>query len=116
MSFKLIFYETEDGTVPFCTFMDSVDSGHRSKILRDLDLLEKYGNNLREPYTKHLEDGIFELRSIFGHNISRSLFFFYTGNNIIITHGFIKKTRKTPIKELDKAKKYRNDWIRRNSK
>lgn len=35
---------------------------------------------------------------------------------IVITHGFVKKQQKTPQREIDKAKKYRDDWMRRNSR
>ena len=58
-----------------------------------------------EPYSKHLEDGIFELRAQQGNNIARTLYFFRVGQRIVITNGFIKKTQKTPKKELELAKK-----------
>ena len=66
--------------------------------------MEEYGSELREPYSKYLEDGIFELRGKVGNNISRVMYFFYVGNRIILTNGFIKKTQKTPRKELELAK------------
>ena len=59
---------------------------------------------MREPYTKHLDDGIFELRCKLGSNLTRALFFFYIDGKIIITNGFIKKSQKTPPKEIKLAK------------
>lgn len=115
MNFELVIYETEDGEVPFNDFMDELPPKLQAKILRDLDILEKFGNRLREPYSKFLEDGIFELRTILGSDITRTLYFFCIDRKIIITHGFLKKQQKTPQGEIDKAKKYRKDWIRRNS-
>lgn len=56
-------------------------------------------------YSKHLEDGIFEVRGKIGNDISRVLYFFYINEKIILTNGFIKKTQKTPKKEIDLAKK-----------
>lgn len=50
----------------------------------------------REPYSKHLDDGIFELRCKFGSDITRVLYFFYYEGKIILTNGFVKKTQKTP--------------------
>ena len=50
------------------------------------------GNMLREPYSKHLDDGIFELRCKFGSDITRVLYFFYYEGKIILTNGFVKKT------------------------
>lgn len=71
---------------------------------------------LTEPYSKHLEDGIFELRAQQGNNIARALYFFRVGQKIIITNGFIKKTKKTPKSELNLAKKYRTEYIKKVGK
>ena len=116
LKFELEFYEHEDGTVPFNEFMEDLNPKLQAKVLRDLDILEKYGNTLREPYSKSLEDNIFELRTIFGNDITRTLYFFYVGEKIIITHGFIKKQDKTPQREINKARAYREDWTRRHNK
>ena len=113
MTFRLEFYETENGTVPFYEFMEGLSPKLRAKVLRDLDLLELFGNALREPYSSPLDDGIFELRTILGSDITRTLYFFYADKKIIITHGFVKKQNKTPQKEINRAKHYRNDWMRR---
>ncbi|SHJ70142.1 Phage derived protein Gp49-like [Pseudobutyrivibrio xylanivorans DSM 14809] len=88
----------------------------RAKITGDILVLQEKGNAMRAPYTKYLEDGIFELRTKQGSNISRVLFFFYYGGKIILTNGFIKKSQKTPRREIDLAKKYRSDYLERNSK
>lgn len=71
---------------------------------------------LREPYSEYLTDGIFELREKFSSNIVRVLYFFYYDGKIILTHGFTKKTQKTPRREIDKAKKYKQNYIERNGK
>lgn len=54
----------------------SLDKKMRAKILRIIDILEENGNELREPYSKYLEDGIFEIREKVGNDISRVLYFF----------------------------------------
>lgn len=56
------------------------------------------------PYSENIGDGIFELRSIVGNNITRVLYFFMEGNTAILTNGFTKKTQKTPVGEIEKAK------------
>lgn len=60
--------------------------------------------------------GIFELRAKVGTDISRVLYFFYYEGRIVLTHGFIKKTQRTLAGEIEKAKKYRRDYIERHGK
>lgn len=68
---------------------------------------------LREPYSKHLEDDIFELRNKVGSDITRVLYFFVIGETIVLTNGFTKKTQKTPKSEIQKAKDYWNKYLNR---
>ena len=82
-------------------------------MVNTISILQDNGYELREPYSKHLAEGIFELRAKVGSNITRVLYFFYIDKHIILTNGFIKKTQKTPSKEIEKAKKYRADYLRR---
>ena len=114
--FEIIFYEKEDGTMPAQDFLDSLDDKMRAKMILTVDMLKTNGNRLREPYSKPLDDGIMELRAVVGTNISRVLYFFVVGQKVILTNGFIKKTQKTPKKEITLAKKYREDYIERERK
>lgn len=68
---------------------------------------------MREPYSKQIEDGLFELRIKFASDITRIFYFFVVNNRIILTNGFVKKTMKTPKTELALAKKYKTDYERR---
>jgi phage-related protein len=52
------------------------------------------GNNIREPYSKHIENGIFELRIKSSSDIARVFCFFFDKEKIILTNGFIKKAKK----------------------
>ncbi len=112
--FDLEFYSLPDGRKPVEEFLDSLSVKMRVKALDSLDLLEEYGNQLRLPYSKALDDGIFELRIKFSSDISRIFYFFYVGNKIVVTNGFIKKAQKTPASELAKARKYKQDYERRH--
>ena len=81
-------------------------------------MVEGLDNNLVQhtayKVAKNLDsDGIFEIRAKVSSNICRVLYFFYFGNQIILTNGFVKKTSKTPAKEIEKAKRYRKDYIQR---
>ena len=105
------FYETETGAQPAKDFIESLDIKMRAKMIMTIELLQDNGYELREPYSKHLNEGIFELRAKFGSDITRVLYFFYVDQTVILTNGFIKKTNKTPIKEIEKAKVYRADFL-----
>ena len=126
--FEVEFYETTDGDKPAKDFLISLDNKMRAKmasmisLLQEnmrakmasmISLLQENGYNLREPYSKHLSEGIFELRAKVGSDITRVMYFFYIDRRVILTNGFVKKTKKTPLKELEKAKKYRQDYLRR---
>ncbi len=110
------FYQKADGTEPAVDFLKALDDKMRAKMVRTIDLLEIHGCSLRAPESKPLEDGIFELRASFGGNITRVLYFFYAGNTAVLTHGFVKKTQKTPRSEIVRAKEYRTDYLRRKAK
>lgn len=111
--FEVEYYEKSDGTYPAEEFILSQDIKMQTKLFRLLELLELKGNELREPYSKSLSDGIFEIRAIQGNRITRVLYFFVIGKKIILTNGFVKKTQKTPDVEIELAKKYRADYERR---
>ncbi|MCL2062238.1 MAG: type II toxin-antitoxin system RelE/ParE family toxin [Firmicutes bacterium] len=115
-SWVVEFYKKENGEVPVKEFLDTISDDLRRKTLREISLLQEFGNKLREPYSKHLENGIFELRIKFASNISRVLYFFCIDNVIILTNGFIKKTQKTPPQEIEKAVNYKKDYERRYRK
>lgn len=98
-NFKILFYDKPDGSEPAKDFILSMNVKMRAKMLKTIELLSTNGNNLRKPYSEHLEDGIFEVRAKVGSDISRVLYFFVVGRKIILTNGFIKKTQKTPKNE-----------------
>ena len=112
-NFVVEFYESDDGKYPAEDFLRSLDTKMMVKMYGLIGILEERGNMLREPYSKYIEDGIFELRVKVGTDISRVLYFFYVGKKIILTNGFIKKTQKTPKKEIEKAKAYRENYLKR---
>lgn len=109
----LEFYETKDGNKPIEEFMVSLDNKMRTKAIHELMLLREKGNKLREPFSKAMGDGIFELRIQQGGDAARIFYFFFVGSKVVLTNGFIKKTQKTPATELDRAKRYKTDYERR---
>ena len=112
-NFRVDFYRKPDGTKPVCEFFKSLDLKMKAKVIANLHILEEYGNLAREPLSKELDDGIFELRTIEGNNIVRTMYFFDKGKIIIVTNGFVKKQKKTPKSEIELAKQCRLDYHRR---
>ena len=114
--FNVEYYELPNGERPVETFLDSLDLKMRAKALGSIDILAEFGNKLREPYSKAIGKGLFELRIKFAGDITRIFYFFVVNNRIILTNGFIKKTRKTPPGEIALAQKYKADYERRHKK
>ncbi len=109
--FEILFYTKQDGSQPVSDFIIQLDSKMRVKVMRNIELLRTTGHETREPYTKHLRNGIFELRTKQGSDISRVLYFFVIDQKIVLTNGFIKKTQKTPVNEIALAEKYRQEFL-----
>lgn len=89
MKFDVEYYMKADGTHPAEVFILAQNFKIQSKLFRGLELLESRGNELREPYSSHLDDGIFEVRVRQGSDIARVLYFFVNRQKIILTNGFI---------------------------
>ena len=111
--FDIDFYRLPDGTAPVEEFLDTLTVKMRNKALDSLLILEEFGNTLREPYSKYMGNGLFELRIKFSSDISRIFYFFYADNKIILTNGFIKKTQKTPRIQLKLARQYKAGYERK---
>ena len=114
--YNVEFYETQDGKSQIWEFLEelrikaatSKDARiqHKQASLY-IELLQQNGTRLNENITKHLEDGIWELRP--GNN--RVFYFFFQDNTFVLLHQFRKKTQKTPKREIEKAKRERDDYL-----
>jgi len=76
----------------------------QARMLRLLDLMEEHGANLGAPHTTPMGDGLFEVRAKAKEGIGRALFCYMKGEHVYILHAFVKKSQKTPKKDLDLAK------------
>ena len=112
---NIIFYEKENGSVPVMEFLNKLTEKHHAKALRDIDVLEKYGTSLTEPHVKHIKGKLWELRIKSASDISRIFYFTHVGKNIVLLHGFVKKTQKTPNREIETANNYLEDYKGRNT-
>ena len=102
---------------PFEEFVLGVPVKERAKIFETINYFLQLKNEnqpIKQNLSKHLEDGIFELRTSLRDKIARTLYFYQKGTKIVITHGFMKKTQKTPRKEIEKAKTLREQHLKRS--
>ena len=82
----------------------SLPDGLLARYLRLTDLMLDLGPNLGLPHTKSIENGLLELRVKSKEGIARIFFCTRVGKKIIMLHSFIKKSQKTPKKEIKIAK------------
>lgn len=109
--FEIIFYRKNSGQTPVEEFLLHTDIKIRAKILREISLLKQNGYLLGAPHSKHLQNGIFELRIKQGSNIICILYFFFSGRKIVLTNAYYKKTQKTPARIIAQAMEYRKDYL-----
>ena len=110
--YRIYFYEDWDGNSPIYEWLTELSRG-KSKDMRInarkvndyITLLQYRGLAAGEPFIKHLDHEIWELRPL----RNRILFAAWKGDGFILLHQFFKRTQKTPQKELEKAIKELND-------
>jgi len=106
--YEIHFYRDKNGKEPVIEYMRSLaakkdkDSKIKLNKINDyIEALKVYGTVIGEPYIKHLQDEIWELRPL----RDRILFVAWDKGSFVILHQFMKKTRKTPAREIEKAKR-----------
>jgi phage-related protein len=80
-------------------------SGFLGRYLRYADRMEIYGPDLGMPHTRAMGGGLFELRLKAAEGISRVFYCTMVGRKIVMLHQFIKKSDKTPPRELEIAQR-----------
>ena len=100
----VIFFRTEAGGEPLREWLKALSSEDRRRIGEDIKTVE-FGWPIGMPVCKPLGDGIFEVRTSLGRRrIARVLFYIDANERMVLLHGFIKKTQKTPNQDLDLAR------------
>jgi phage-related protein len=113
----VIFYKTIDGKCPVQEFLDSLSAKVAQKVLWTLSLLEDL-EIVPSTYLKKLTgaDNIWECRVQYASNIYRIFCFFDSHSVVVLTHGLVKKSKKTPQREIERAESYRKDFLGRRKK
>lgn len=98
-------YESPRGTKPVKDFLDSLEDSARDKVYASMELLKEFGVMLGPPHVKKLKGTrLWELRVIGESNV-RMFYVVKIGKKFLILHGFLKKSQKTPEKEIEIAEK-----------
>ena len=116
MDFTVEFYETASSNCPVCEFLDELKQGDPDDFAAVLAGLAKLRNSQchREPLSKSLENGLFELRHV-GKLNTRILWFFMKGRRIVAVHGIRNKGQGIAAHDLKTAYNRMHDWQKRNS-
>ena len=109
---KIEYFEDKRGNSPVAQFIDGLPIVKQANIFKIFDLVKEFGIELGEPYLKHIDGKIWELRP----GSERILYFTYTGRKFILLNGFTKKTRKTPSNEIEISKKRENEYREKNKR
>jgi phage-related protein len=107
---RVVFYKNDNtGNEPVRDWLKSLSKEDRKTIGADI-LTVQYAWPIGKPLVDSLDDGIWEVRSRLDNRIARTLFA-VVDQEIVLLHGFIKKTQKTPEDELDLAKKRKRQYL-----
>ncbi len=115
--YKIYFYRDKNGCEPVLDYLKELisktDKSSRikaNKINDYIEVLSQFGTTAGEPYMKHLDGEIWELRPL----RDRIFFVGWLNGSFVLLHHFMKKTQKTPAREIEKAKRELADLIERN--
>ena len=109
---KFEFYTRPNGRMEFQEFLDKLPKKDKEKLLTVIASIQEYGLLIsqRMEWVKKLDDDIFEIRSKVSSNIQRALYFHVIDDRYIVTHGFTKKTQKTPKVQIEHAKQLKAEF------
>lgn len=112
---SVIYYISPSGENPISDFLDKLTLSQQAKLLRIIKYAEIYGLQSILPHIKKLSGTpLWEIR-ILGKDNIRAFYAVVYNNSIIILHGFIKKTQKTPLREINLALLRLKEWQQNNS-
>ena len=96
--FEIIFYKDKNARV------------NREKILAYMAALSEYGTRIGKSFVKHIDGNLWELRPL----RNRIFFFYWKDDRFVLVHYFLKRTQKTPKKEIERARKNIKDFLERS--
>ena len=109
----VVFFRSSRGECFAEDFLQGLPGKARGKMLRWIAALETQGPDLPRPYADSVRGKIRELRMVFG-SVQYRLLYFIVDKQVVITHGFIKKTGSVPVRELERAERLMDEWHSQN--
>lgn len=106
---RVVFFKTDTGNEPVREWLKELPKEDCKVIGADI-LIVQYAWPVGKPLVDNLGDGIWEVRSRLDNRIARTLFAM-VNQEIVLLHGFIKKTQKSPADELELAKKRKKHYL-----
>ncbi|MDR2109230.1 MAG: type II toxin-antitoxin system RelE/ParE family toxin [Coriobacteriales bacterium] len=116
--YEVIFYHDKKGKSDIVEYLDELmrrgetsksERINRDKILAYIGALERFGTRVGQPIIKHIDGSMWELRPL----ANRIFFFYWKDNKFVLLHHYIKKARKTPPHEIERARTKMKDFIER---
>jgi|SRR5579862_1257770 len=84
--------------------LEALSAEMRARFRRIVELIQSHGlEQVREPYVKHLEGPLWEMRMKSKDGHSRAIYVTASGQRVVVVRAFVKKTQKTPRREIDLA-------------
>lgn len=118
--YEVIFYKDKNGKEPIKDYIYELarkglksknDRINAEKIIAYIKALETYGTRVGTPTVKHIDGSIWELRPL----SNRIFFFYWKDDTFVLLHHFIKKSQKTPAKEIEQARRNLADFLERSN-
>lgn len=117
--YEIIFYKDKNGKSEIIDLLDELQEKaetnknariNREKILSYISALAEYGTRIGMPIVRNIDGNLWELRPL----KNRIFFFYWKDNKFVLVHHYMKKSQKTPPKEIEKARKNIKDYLGRN--
>jgi phage-related protein len=115
-SWQIEFYERGDGRCPVEDFLNELDKAPRAKVLALIELLAEQGPALPFPYSSQVQGKIRELRTRYGRERLRVLYFGASTREWVLLHAFIKQSPKTPERDIRIAEARMTEYLKRQKR
>lgn len=112
---SVVLFAADDSTAPLLEWLDGLPEKAQDKCIVKIERLATLGHELRRPDADFLRDGIYELR-VSLQGIQYRILYFFCGKLAVLSHGFIKRGDKVPLKEIDQTLVRKHQFLKNPEK